>query len=175
MNFSYRFARFTLLLASISMLALADNNGNGNGNDDSNSQGDDKPIKHELNPQKLGGAPTAGSTGVVTPKITSHGGPVMSTPVIYYIWYGNWNQTNGTDNPAGQAILVNLAQNIGGPLISQINQTYGATGLATYGGAVTDSYSQGTSLTDAKIKTGSRSAISSHNLLLQHQRRRTLS
>src|SRR5215472_12165526 len=68
------------------------------------TEGPPEVIIHKTNPHE-GGAPTAGSTGVQTPLITYHGGPVMATPTAYLIWYGNWNQTNGSDTPAGQSIV----------------------------------------------------------------------
>lgn len=37
--------------------------------------------------------------------IVNHGGPVMTTPIAYLIWYGNWNQTNNSDTPAGQQLV----------------------------------------------------------------------
>src|SRR4051794_13762444 len=60
-------------------------------------------IPHRRNPHESG-APTVGSTGVQTPNITYHGGPVMGTPDVYLIWYGNWNQSTGSDTPSGQQI-----------------------------------------------------------------------
>jgi len=49
--------------------------------------------------------PPAGSTGSSGP-IQYHGGPVMQkVSKVVVIWYGNWNQTNGTDTPAGQQII----------------------------------------------------------------------
>src|SRR5260370_4863233 len=60
-------------------------------------------ILHPVNPHE-GSAPTAGSTASQTPLITYHGGPVMGTPNVYVIWYGNWNQSNGSDTLAGQKI-----------------------------------------------------------------------
>src|SRR5512138_3758649 len=61
-------------------------------------------IQHRINPHSqspvhLGMAPTAGSTSA-TSALLYHGGPLIETPAIYIIWYGNWNQGNGTDTPA---------------------------------------------------------------------------
>src|SRR5690349_16281208 len=61
-------------------------------------------IPHRTNPQSAG-APTVGSTGAIKPGIQYHGGPVMSRPTPYLIWYGGWNQSNGSDNAAGQQIV----------------------------------------------------------------------
>ena len=57
---------------------------------------------HPINP--IDTAPTAGGTGSLSP-IINHGGPVMGTPKAYLIWYGNWNQTNGSDTPAARSRL----------------------------------------------------------------------
>ena len=61
---------------------------------------DHRTIPHRVNPSPLGAATTS-TTGSLSP-ITYHGGPVMGTPVVYLIWYGNWNQNNGSDTPARQ-------------------------------------------------------------------------
>jgi hypothetical protein len=101
-------------------------------------------------------AVTKGSTGVVTPQISYHGGALIGTPTIYYIWYGNWNQTNGSDTPAGQQILRDFARTIGNSAYFNINTTYSAggttiTGNVNFGGEATDTGSQGTRLTDGKV------------------------
>src|SRR4029077_10226973 len=62
-------------------------------------------ISHKTNPHMERGNPPAGSIGSMTPVITNHGGPVMGSPNVYLIWYGNWNQSNGSDTAAGQAIV----------------------------------------------------------------------
>src|SRR5262245_4205039 len=80
-------------------------------------------IKHKRNPHHLDSVP-AGSTGVVSTPITYHGGNLLPVPTVYYIWYGNWNQSNGSDTPTGQQILTDFAINIGGSPHFQINNTY---------------------------------------------------
>ena len=51
-------------------------------------------------------APSAGSTATSASPITYHGGPIMNAvSKVVLIWYGNWNQTNRTDTPAGQQII----------------------------------------------------------------------
>lgn len=51
-------------------------------------------------------APSTGSSGSIAPAISYHGGPVMSSlSKVVLIWYGNWNQSNGTDTPSGQQII----------------------------------------------------------------------
>lgn len=41
------------------------------------------------------------STGVVTPPIAYNGGALLTVPAVYLIWYGNWNQNNGSDTATG--------------------------------------------------------------------------
>src|SRR5215213_4792916 len=71
------------------------------------SQGKEKPeiIRHSLNQNGHNGfALTTGGTRATT-AISYHNGPLIRTPVAYIIWYGNWNQANGSDNAAGQQIV----------------------------------------------------------------------
>ena len=124
-------------------------------------QGAPQIIKHRTNPNGAGSLPTSGTTGVVTPPILYHNGPVLQAPVIYYIWYGNWSQTTGSDTPSGQQILRDFANGIGGSKYFAINQTYSAgAGGATLGGEAVDKYSQGTRLRDSSILTIVKNAIS---------------
>jgi hypothetical protein len=99
-------------------------------------------------------APPVGSTGNLS-ALLPHTGPVLNTPTFYIIWYGNWNQTNGTDNPAGQQIIRDWAANIGNSDYFRINATYSAkpvSGTAIYGGDYTYSGSITTTrLTDSNI------------------------
>ncbi|MFL6212763.1 MAG: hypothetical protein ACJ74J_02605 [Blastocatellia bacterium] len=126
-------------------------------------------IPHRSNPHD-GGAPTTGGTGTVTPAITWHGGPVMAgTVTIYYIFYGNWNQSNGSDNAAGKQILIDFANSIGGSPYEQLNTTYSIsgstiTGAVSYGGSVSDAYSQGTRLRDSSILAIVNNAINNLHL-----------
>lgn len=90
------------------------------------------------------------------------GGPVMlGTVNLYYIWYGNWSGNSAT------AILTDFASNLGGSPYWNINTTYhnGAnqhvSSSVVFGGSITDSYSQGSSLTDTQIRTVVSSAITS--------------
>src|SRR5262252_3662813 len=99
---------------------------------------------------------TTGGTGVVTPQITYHGGQLIQTPTIYLIWYGNWNQSNGSDNPAGQQIVRDFCNSIGGSPYFNLNTTYSTngfniTGNVTFGGEATDTGSSGTRLRDSSI------------------------
>src|SRR5256714_7149424 len=113
------------------------------------------PVKHRTNPENepdaaspsdsngpetnrgnrptIGMSLTTGGTGVVTPPITYHGGALIQTPAIYIIWYGNWNQTNGSDTPAGQQIVRDFANNIGGSPYFLLNTSYSAGGYNVTG------------------------------------------
>lgn len=104
--------------------------------------------------------PGSGANG-----ISYHGGPViLGTTNVYYIWYGNWSGNTAS------TILTNLAQNIGGSSYFNINTTYHdgsstpLTNAVRYAGSTTDSYSQGTSLSDAQVQAVVSSAITSGRL-----------
>jgi len=108
------------------------------------------------------GKPGGGNNGIFY-----HNGPVMlGTVHVYYIWYGNW--AGNTAN----AILTDFAQTIGGSPYYNINTTYydgsntHITNSVLYAGSTTDSYSQGTSLSDTQIRTVVSSAIGSGRLPL---------
>jgi phosphate-induced protein 1 len=83
---------------------------------------------------------------------------------MYYIWYGNW-----TGNSA-KTILTDLASSLGGSPYWNINTTYyngSGTHISNslvYGGSVDDNYSQGSSLTDAKVKAVVDAAINGGGL-----------
>jgi hypothetical protein len=81
-------------------------------------------------------------------KVEYHGGPLMLAPKsLYFIWYGSWS---GSTTPA---ILVDLAQNLGGSAYFDVVTRYAGTiGVApvnsvSYAGSIDDSYSFGTTLT----------------------------
>ena len=84
--------------------------------------------------------------------IEYHGGPVMhGSPTLYFIWYGNWSNDTAT------TLLPKLISDLSGSGYEHINATYNdgtgsVSGLLTYGGSTTDSYSHGTSLADADIQ-----------------------
>ena len=80
-------------------------------------------VLHPLNPHEAG-APTAGGTASLSP-IINHGGPVLGSVNVYLIWYGNWNQSNGSDTPAGQQIVRDFLNNVGGSDYYKINTPYG--------------------------------------------------
>jgi len=108
---------------------------------------------------------TAGKPGGSTNGINYRGGPVMSNGVnVYYIWYGNWSGNSAT------TILTDFANNLGGSPYWNINTTYydGSNNFVkttvNLAGSTTDSYSQGTSLSDAQIQTVVSNAIASGKL-----------
>jgi hypothetical protein len=97
--------------------------------------------------------------------ILYHGGPVMlTTKVVYYIWYGNWSGNTAV------TILTDLANSIGGSPYFNINTTYTNSAgtpiqnTITYGGSTTDNYSRGTSLSDTAIRSIVSDAITSGRL-----------
>ncbi len=103
--------------------------------------------------------------GATSNGISYHGGAVMTSgPTVYFIWYGNWNGNSAT------TILPHEMQSIGGTPYFNINTTYyngSGTHVANhvaYGGSTSDNYSQGTSLSDAKVLSVVSSAISSGRL-----------
>jgi hypothetical protein len=86
-----------------------------------------------------------------------HGGPLINTPSIYLIWYGNWNQTNGTDTPTGQGIVRTWAGSIGGTPYFQLNTSNSRSGNpisgnAFFGGEYTNTGTK-TRLRDADIQS----------------------
>jgi hypothetical protein len=129
-------------------------------------------IKHKVNPNSQSPnhveyQPTQGST-TATSALLYHGGPLINTPTIYIIWYGNWNQSNGSDTPAGQQLIRDWANGIGGSPYFQINVNnsvsgYPISGNANYGGDYTDPSTK-TRLSDSDIKTSVDNAISGNHL-----------
>jgi Phosphate-induced protein 1 conserved region len=119
-------------------------------------------IPHRTNPHEAG-SPTVGSTGVITPDITFHGGPVMGTPDVYLIWYGNWNQSNGSDTASGQQIVRDFLHGLSGSNYYLTNASYGTpTGSFAVKGEYTDAYSQGKRLSDSRVQAVVTNAISGH-------------
>jgi hypothetical protein len=126
-------------------------------------------ISHRPNPGDAGmGYATAGGTGALS-AITYHGGPVMGTPNVYVIWYGNWNQGNGSDTSGGQALVNAFLGGESNSAYFKINTTYSASGGAPTGAisvksSTTDAYSQGTRLSDSKVLAVVSNAITSGKL-----------
>ena len=137
---------------------FADGNGDGQGQD---TQTDGRGDRTRQMPPRA-----SASTGAVVQGngINYHGGPVLHSVNLYYIWYGNWAQdTNAAP------ILNNFANHIGGTPYFNINTTYGdnsanVPNAVTFVASTTDSGSLGTSLSDANIFTIVSSAISSGKL-----------
>ena len=103
--------------------------------------------------------------GTASNGISYHGGPViLGTTNVYYIWYGNWNNNSAT------TILTDFANNIGGSPYFNINTTYYDKSNMHVSNAVhwvrstTDSYSQGSNLSDAGVQAVVSSAIASGRL-----------
>src|SRR5262249_26692033 len=89
-------------------------------------------VPHGVN--KVEGQPTTGTTAALSP-IVNHQGPVMITPTPYLIWYGNWNQSNGSDTPAGQQIVRDFLFGDSNSPYFQLNTTYnGPSGTVNYSG-----------------------------------------
>jgi hypothetical protein len=119
-------------------------------------------VPHRLTP--TGEAPAAGSSGALTP-ISFHGGPVMGTPKPYLIWYGNWNQANGSDTPAGQTLIREFLYGVNNSAYYQINATYGTpTGQVASTAETTVTAKTGTRLADRDITTIVSNAITSGRL-----------
>ena len=128
--------------------------GNGNGN----GEGVGAPEVHS-HAMHTGDAPTAGGKTALS-AITYHGGPV-GLQNVYLIWYGNWSQTNGSDTPAGQALVRTFLSNLGGSPYYTINGTYNAlTNVNLSPNEYVDTGSQGTRLSDAKVKNIVTTAVS---------------
>jgi hypothetical protein len=111
-----------------------------------------------------GGQPCPGSTAPTTP-LEYFGGPLLSGaaltsagggPTVYVIWYGNWDQNNGSDTPDGQQIVYDFLYGVslgpystyGSPYYS-INSTlstngYALNGKIAYGGSSSVGYLYGT-------------------------------
>jgi hypothetical protein len=123
-------------------------------------------IPHRINPQGASSeAPTAGGTGALTP-IINHGGPVMTgAPAIHLIWYGNWNQANGSDTAAGRQLLFDFMYGLNQSPYLTLNADY--TGANTIGmpQQAEVGYLAGrkaTRLADADIKTVVTNYINTH-------------
>jgi len=105
-------------------------------------------------------AKPVGSSGILY-----HGGPLLSSPNVYFIWYGNWSGNDAT------TILTHLAGSIGGSPYFNINTTYSdgngtaVINVVNYAGSTSDDgYSQGTALSDAGVEGVVAGAISGGKL-----------
>ena len=48
----------------------------------------------------------------------------MGAPKVYLIWYGNWNQNNGSDTPDGQRIVTDFLFGLSASPYYLTNQSY---------------------------------------------------
>jgi hypothetical protein len=92
---------------------------------DDNNGGQNQDTRADGRGDRIKGAPPRAAAGAVVTGngINYHGGPVLHTINVYYIWYGNWT---GLD-PTGHNILTDFARNDGGSPYFAINTTYGDT------------------------------------------------
>jgi hypothetical protein len=110
-------------------------------------------LRNDSDPDKNKDAHPTGQAKPGGNGISYHGGPViLGTTNVYYIWYGNWSGNTAT------TILTTLGQSIGGSPYFNINTTYfngsntHVSNSVFYAGSTTDSYSRGTSLSDAAVQ-----------------------
>jgi hypothetical protein len=161
-----RFSTSAAIATALLALTVGSTNALAQGQSQSEGVGQPGVITHPVNPRE-GFAPTAGSTGQLTPKIGYHGGPVLGTPNVYLIWYGNWNQSNGSDNAAGQQLVNDFLHGLNNSPYYKINGSYGTpTGSILAAGSTADAYSQGSNLSDAAVQAIVSRAISSSTLPL---------
>jgi hypothetical protein len=144
-----RVAFFVLALGISAAVLLANDGGDRNGRAKDSEGGGITVNGHDPNP--IEAAPTQGAAGGLAP-IVNHHGPVMSTPTAYLIWYGNWNQLNGSDTPAGQQLVRDFLFGLSNSPYFKINTTYGGpTGLVNVGGEITVSAPARSSLTNVGV------------------------
>ncbi len=101
---------------------------------------------------KGGGTRIKSPSQAQSDQIQYHGGPIiLGTSHLYYIWYGNWSGNSAT------SILTDFAKNVGSSPWFNINTTYSNSSgenvinAVTFGGAMTDNYTRGKSLSDADV------------------------
>ena len=120
------------------------------------------------NPSGNAGKPSSGSNGIVY-----HGGPVMlGTVNVYYIWYGNWAGNTRHDDPhrsRQQHRRLALLQHQHDLL--QRRRACTCRTRSPTAAATDDTYSHGTSLTDAAIQDGRRDADHQRRAAQRHERR----
>jgi len=140
-------------------------------------QGELNKVPHGINPNSKspnfpGFALTTGSTRKA-PALFDRGGPLINTPTVYIIWYGNWNQANGKrgDTAQGQALIRRWAGDIGGSPYYQLNTSLSVSPTRSISGNVAftagtneTTASGSTSLSDTDIQNVVTDAISSHRL-----------
>jgi Phosphate-induced protein 1 conserved region len=181
-KFSFGILTLTLLLALTTINLFAQGNSDFGRSQREEMEASDAGAKHitptrgggkfaeDLNPiapgqANRGFALTVGGTGATSP-ITYHGGPVMGTPAIYLIFYGNWNNATGSNTPAGRQIILDWAAGIGTTSRYSINDSFdtsgnNVSGNATFGGYTIKTGSYKTRLRDSEILAQVDSAITS--------------
>jgi hypothetical protein len=161
-------ATFVALVLMLSASHLTHTTALAQGQSQDHAGGAPEIIPHRINAHGAGtGYLTAGTTRSLSP-IKYHGGPLINTPSIFLIWYGNWNQTIGTDTSSGQQIIRDFSNAIGGSNYFNINMLgynaggYTISGNVAFGGETTTTgYPYGTSLADASILSIVNDAITS--------------
>jgi sugar lactone lactonase YvrE len=120
---------------------------------DGGKDGQSQDVRPDGRGDRIRGTPPKASTGAVVTGngIDYHGGAVLHTINVYYIWYGNWN---GLD-PTGPPILTDFASNDGGSPYFNINTTYADTtgsvpNAVTFAGQTTVA-GNSTSLSDSDV------------------------
>lgn len=131
-------------------------------------------VIHRVNPRGLGLSAPGGATTPSSSPISYHGGPVINTPAIYIVWYGNWNQNNGSDTAGGQQIIRDFAASVSNSSYFAINKSYsnasynalvsGAVSFSSPSNEYTDKYSRGNKLRDQDIRPIITAAITAGKL-----------
>jgi len=108
-----------------------------------------------------------GNVTLAAGQILYHGGKVMTSAAgvnVYVIWYGNWAGNTAT------TIVPEFLSHLGGSAYFNINTTYydaannHIPNIVTLAGQTNDNYSQGSKLSDTKVKTIVATAIKNHSL-----------
>ena len=120
---------------------------------------DDRATGHnpEAVPEAIEQARPTGPAVVTGNGINYHGGPVLKgNPVpIYVIWYGNWNGS-GSNTQTTVNTVEQWLNTVGNTPYEHINTTYGdntgnVSGNLNLGGAIFDTGSQGTRLSNSRL------------------------
>lgn len=112
------------------------------------------PDINPMNPGEFNRGGFALATGgtTATSPISYRGGPLINTPAIYVIFYGNWNQNNGSDTPEGRQIILDWANSVGSSAHFAINQTFSVNGQPISGGATFGGYTVKTGAYSTRLK-----------------------
>ena len=104
-------------------------------------------------------------TGVPSPVLISHGGRVLSRPVLFTIYFGDYWQSSEL---SAQLWINSFAQEFGTSAMADVVAQYGV-GNSTFGGSAIISGSLTATVSDDAVKGAVREAISSGALPLKHQ------